>query len=51
MRDAGAQIVSVEAIIFDLVKNANNPMFKKLMPIIKDKLPKDEEGRMQTLDL
>ena len=51
MRDAGAQLISVETVIFELTRDAKNPIFKSLQPIIKDKLPRDSNGMPETLDL
>ena len=43
--------MSLETVIFEMVRDAKNPVFKSLMPIIKDKMPKDEDGKVETLDL
>lgn len=35
MRDVGVSIKSLEMCVFELVKDAANPLFKKILPLIK----------------
>ena len=50
MRQAGAQVTTFQSLVFEILKDANNPLFKPILTIVKD-MPKDSEGNIQHLDI
>ena len=50
MRDAGANLVTFQTVVFELARNYNHPKFKDCMNIVKD-MPKNEEGKVEHIDL
>ncbi len=44
MKDNGAEIVSTEMILFEMMKEAGSGEFKKMLPFIKEKHTKEKKG-------
>ena len=51
MENAGAQLISFQAVLFELMRDFNHPQFRSLMPILKDVPPNDASGKPDHLDL
>ena len=51
MENAGANLISFQAVLFELMRDFNHPKFKGLMPILKDNPPAGENGKPEYLDL
>ena len=50
MREAGAQLITFQSLIFEMLRDFNHPKFKAFMPILKDN-PKNADGNIEHLDL
>ena len=50
MTQAGAQVITFQALIFEMLRDFNHPKFKQFMPILKDQ-PKNSDGNFEHLDL
>ena len=37
MEAAGAHLISCESMMFDMIKDAKNPLFKSILGVVKDK--------------
>ena len=51
MENAGANLISFQTVLFELMRNFNHPQFKSLMPILKDVPPAGDNGKPEYLDL
>ena len=50
MRQAGAQVTTFQSLVFEILRDANDPLFKPMLGVVKD-MPKDSEGNVQHLDI